>query len=109
MDYPEIIYYTDEHNDEFSTAQITPRKIDGTYKYRGKGFLWEVLHFFLYRIVAFPIAFGFLQLKFRHKIVNRKVLRSMRHKPFFLYGNHTNAGADARIGVAMVMGRDRRA
>lgn len=97
MDFPEIIYYTDEHNDEFSKAQITPRKIDGTYNYRGKGFFWAISHFFLYRIVAFPIAYFFLQFNFRHKIVNRKVLRSMRHKPFFLYGNHTNAGADALI------------
>ena len=97
MDYPRITYYTDELNDEFSTAQITPRKIDASYKYGGKGLLWYIAHIFLYRIVAFPIAFFFLKIKFRHKIVNRSVLKGMWGKPLFLYGNHTNAGADALI------------
>ena len=27
------IYYDDELNNEFSEAQITPKKIDGNYKY----------------------------------------------------------------------------
>ena len=31
------IYYTDELNDEFSTAVITPRRIDGNYVYDRKG------------------------------------------------------------------------
>ena len=33
MDKRKVIYYTDELNDEFSTAVITPRKIDGDYIY----------------------------------------------------------------------------
>ena len=106
MDFPKTIYYTDEHNDEFSTARITPRKIDGTYKYRGKGFWWFIAHVFLYRVVAFPIAFFFLKIKYRHKIVNRSVLKGFTRKPFFLYGNHTNAGADALIPSFVVHPKD---
>ena len=33
MNKQEIIYYSDELNDEFSGAEITPRKIDENYKY----------------------------------------------------------------------------
>ena len=29
----EIIYYTDELNEEFSRAKITPRVIDGSFRY----------------------------------------------------------------------------
>ncbi|MCR4939170.1 MAG: hypothetical protein K5930_03550 [Treponemataceae bacterium] len=102
MDFPEVIYYTDELNDEFSTAQITPRKIDASYKYRGKGFSWTLAHIFWYRIVAIPIAYFFMKIKFHHKIVNKRVLSNMHHEPFFIYGNHTNAGADALIPTFVV-------
>ena len=33
MKEKKVIYYTDELNDEFSSAKITPIKIDGNYKY----------------------------------------------------------------------------
>ena len=32
MDNRKVIYYTDELNDEFSTAKIEPRVIDENYK-----------------------------------------------------------------------------
>ena len=34
MKEQKIIYYKDELNDEFSGAEITPRKIDENYKYK---------------------------------------------------------------------------
>lgn len=39
------IYYEDELNDEFSTAVITPRKIDGKYVYCHKGLRKRISHF----------------------------------------------------------------
>ena len=91
-----IIYYTNELEDEFSTAQITPIKIDENYDYLG-GFPRKVGRLFWYQIIAKPLAFLFLKIKFRHKIVNKEVLKQAKGTGFFLYGNHTNDIADALI------------
>jgi len=41
-----IIYSQNELEDEFSKAQITPKKIDGNYDYLG-GVLRKIFRFFL--------------------------------------------------------------
>ena len=92
-----IIFYTDERNDEFSRAQITPRVIDGSYIYDHDSAWKRFTHFFWYRIVATPIAFLYTKLVFGHKIVNRELLRAQAEGGRFIYGNHTQDIADAFI------------
>jgi 1-acyl-sn-glycerol-3-phosphate acyltransferase len=92
-----IIFYTDERNDEFSRAQITPRVIDGSYIYDHDSAWKHFTHFFWYRIVATPIAFLYTKLVFGHKIVNRELLRAQAEGGRFIYGNHTQDIADAFI------------
>ena len=94
---PPIIYYSDELTDEFSTAQITPIKIDASYDYGNNSFGWRIKHFFWYRIVATPIAWFFLKFKYAHKIIGRKKIRPYKKGSFYIFGNHTNAIADALI------------
>ena len=89
-----VIYFTDELNDEFSTAKITPKKIDGKFKYLHKNPFWYVLRFVLYRLIAIPFGWLFLKLKFHHKIKNRQVLKQARKTGAYIYGNHTQASAD---------------
>lgn len=96
QDIPKIIYYTNELEDEFSDAAITPRKIDGNYDYEGST-LRKIGRVFWYHFLAKPLAFLFLKIKFRHKIVNKCCLQQAKNNGFFLYGNHTNAIADALI------------
>lgn len=93
----QTIYYTDELNDEFSTAQIDAIPIDEHYDYGCNSIWWRFRHFMFYRIFATPIAVVFLKLKYAHKIVNRKVVRGFRKQSFFVFGNHTNPMADALI------------
>lgn len=100
------IYYTDELNDEFSTAVITPKPIDGHYKYIYKGVWKRFTHFFWYRIVATPIAYLYLKLYFGHKIVNKKVLKEAKATGWFIYGNHTHFMADALIPTFVSMPKD---
>lgn len=93
---PKIIYYTNELEDEFSEATITPRRIDGAYDYEG-GLLRKLGRGFWYFALAKPLAFVFLKLKFRHKIINKNCMKHADKQGFFLYGNHTNVIADALI------------
>lgn len=101
----QIIYYKNELEDEFSTAQITPKKIDGGYKYEG-GIGFTLGKLFFYEILAKPLAVCFMKIKFGHKIVNKNVLKSAKKEGYYLYGNHTNAIADALIPSLLCFPKD---
>lgn len=93
----QIIYYSDERNDEFSKAQIKAKFIGKDWKYIHKNIFWKLSHFFWYRIVAFPIAFLYLKCKFKHKIIGREKLKEVGKSGYFLFGNHTHELCDAVI------------
>ena len=97
MEKRRIIYYEDELNDEFSVAQITPRKIDESYVYYHSSLFKRLTHFFWYRIVFTPIAFFYTKLKHRHRVIGRKKLKPFKKSGYFIYGNHTQDIGDAFI------------
>ncbi len=103
---PNIIYYRDPLQDEFSTAEITPRPIDGGWRYDRKQGAGRLLCFFWYRMVATPLAYLYLKLKFGHRVVNRALLKETRGKGVFFYGNHTQIIGDALIPTFVCMPRD---
>ena len=107
MDKRKVIYYNDELSDEFSLAQITPKKITGDYVYIHKSIFKRFTHFFWYRIVAFPIAFLYTKLKFFHKIVNQEVIKPYKKGGYFIYGNHTQDIGDAFMPNMINKGKDK--
>ena len=102
---PKVIYYKNELEDEFSSARITPKVIDSHYKYEG-GKLFFLGRLFFYEIIAKPLAFCFMKLKFGHKVVNKHLLKDAKKEGYFLYGNHTNDIADALIPSLTVFPKD---
>lgn len=101
-----MIYYEDELNDEFSLAQITPKPIDGSYRYCHDSFFKKFTHFFWYRIVATPIAFAYTKIVFHHKVIGREKLRAYKSSGYFLYGNHTQDIGDAFIPTMLNFPKD---
>lgn len=97
MDKRKVIYYTDELNDEFSTTEITPRKIDENYVYIYNTPFKRFTHFFWYRIVATPIAYAYVRLTFGHQIRGRQKFEKHKADGYFMYGNHTQDIADPFI------------
>lgn len=97
MEKPRVIFYHDELNDEFSTAVIKARKIDGNYNYGTSSALWKLAHFFVYRVLAIPCAWLYLKIVWRHKIVNKSVMKPFLRGSFFLYGNHTSTTFDPLV------------
>ena len=97
MDKRTVIYYSDELNDEFSTAEITPRPIDENYVYIHTSRFKRFTHFFWYRIVATPIAFAYVKLVFGHRVKGRQKFRKHRKDGYFTFGNHTQDIADPFI------------
>lgn len=97
MDKRKIIYFDDELNNEFSLAKITPKRIDGEYIYCYDSAFKKFTHFFWYRIIATPIAFLYMKLRFHHKVVGRDKLRKFNNIGYFMYGNHTQDIGDACV------------
>lgn len=97
MDKRKIIYYEDELNDEFSVAQITPKKITGDYCYCYDSLFKRFTHFFWYRVVATPVAWLYTKCAFHHQVVGREKLKQYQKEGYVLYGNHTQDIADAFV------------
>lgn len=91
------IYYNNELTDEFSTARITPRKIDKDYDYSHNSAVKKIARFFWYKVLARPLAWAYLKVRYHHKIVNRDVVKKVRKQGFFMYANHTCTDADPLI------------
>lgn len=92
-----IIYYTDELNEEFSTAKIIPRVIDENYKYIHKNPLWNMISLILQNIISMPIKFLYAKIKFRISFVGKEKLKPYKNEGYFVYANHTQAFADTFI------------
>ena len=101
-----VIYYKNELCDEFSTAVITPKKIGDDYVYIHTSLFKKITHFFWYRIVATPLAFIYLKLKFGHGIVGREKLKAQGRHGYFLFGNHTQDIGDALIPSMLTFPND---
>ena len=97
MENKKIIYYNDELNDEFSTAKITPRKIDENYLYIHTNPLWNITSWILQNIISMPIKILYSKIKFRIKYVGKEKLRQYKNTGYFIYANHTQAFADTFI------------
>lgn len=96
MNYKKVIYYKDELNDEFSTAKITPKKIDEKYKYE-HNFLWEICSYLIQNVFSMPIKVGYEKIKFSLKYVGKEKLKKCKKQGYFIYANHTQAFADTFI------------
>lgn len=93
-----IVYYTDEKTDEFSSAFILPKRIDGNWEYLRRGFGRQIKRWFFYRLLAHPIGYAYCKMELGWKVKNRQVLKDVGKKQgCFIYGNHTQERADAFI------------
>ena len=96
MDNRKVIYYKDELNDEFSTAQITPRVIDENYKYE-RGKLWDICSYIVQNILSMPIKIAYSKLKFKIKYVGKEKFKPYKNTGYFIYVNHTQPFGDTHF------------
>lgn len=100
-----VIYYEDALNDDFAgnDIQVTPVPADFPFAIRNP--FWRILECILYRLIATPLVFLIGKLGFGLKIKNRKALKALRGKGYFLYGNHTQNMMDAYTPTLAVFPR----
>ena len=92
-----IIYYKDEKNDDFAEGKVDTVKIDKNYKYIIRNPIWNICAFILYRLIATPLAFIYAKIKFRMKVENKKALKEVKNKGYFIYINHTQEILDTLL------------
>ncbi len=95
MEKRKVIYYTDPLNDEFSRAKITPKRIDGSYRYCYDSRWKRFTHLFWYRGVFTLPAILYTKLVFGQRTVGKEKLKPYQKQGYFLYGNHTQDIGDA--------------
>ncbi len=86
-----IFYYSDPLNDDFSPNEIKTEFVGRDFKYLRRSILWNGCARFLYYGIALPIVYLISKLYLGVKFENRKVLKKVRKKGVFLYGNHTRS------------------
>ena len=96
MEGRKVIYYEDELNDEFSTAQIKARRIDENYKYRHNS-IWDSCSYIIQNFISMPIKVLHSKIKFRIQYVGKEKLKPYKKEGYFIYANHTQAFADTFI------------
>lgn len=94
MKNEKVIYYSDELNDEFSGADITPRKIDENYKYIHTNVMWNICSFLLQNVLSLPIKYLYSKIKLKTKYIGKEKLKDYKKQGYFVYGNHTQVFAD---------------
>lgn len=92
----QIIYYSDELNDEFSIPKIKERVIDQNYKYK-HNILWDLCSYFLQNFLSMPIKVSYLKIRFRAKCIGKEKFKECKKEGYFIYSNHTQPFADTFI------------
>ena len=105
MNKKQVIYYTDELHDEFSSFTTTPPVIGDDYDYERSSFGKKLGRFFVYRIFTYPVAFLYSKFAFGRKIVGKSLLKPYRRQGIFLYGNHTQPTGDALMQACLTWPR----
>lgn len=94
----EVIFYTDEKNDDFANNNIKRRPLGEGFKYIHKGFFFKVFEFFIYYVFAAPLVYLIQKIYSHQKFVNRKAFKKAKGEGYFIYSNHTQLLNDAYIG-----------
>lgn len=89
----EVRFYKNELEDDFANnSKIKRIKIDSNYKYIHRNPLWDIIAFFIYRIIILLPAFIYSKIKFSLEIEGKEKIKEYRKNAkcgFFIYQNHT--------------------
>ncbi|MBQ6431119.1 MAG: 1-acyl-sn-glycerol-3-phosphate acyltransferase [Oscillospiraceae bacterium] len=90
-----IIYYKDALHDDFAGNDIQAKTIPADFPFAIRNPFWRILEFLVYRVLATPLVWLIGKIGFGLKVKNRRALRQLRGRGYFLYGNHTQTMMDA--------------
>lgn len=84
----QVIYYKDELNDDFADNEIKTKPITNDYRYINNSWLFRFNSFWLRYLVAIPVLTIAMLFMYRPKLKNKKVLKQLKKKGYYIYSNH---------------------
>lgn len=100
-----VIYYEDALHDDFADNGIEAKPVPSDFPFALCGPFRRVPEFLCYRLIATPVVWLIAKIGFGLKVKNRKALRQLRGRGYFLYGNHTQTMMDAYTPTIAVFPR----
>lgn len=94
MKIKKTVYYEDLLRDDFANNGIRHKPLPENFKFVHKDPISGILSFLVYRLIALPVLWIVGKISKGVIVKGKKNLKSLRHKPVFFYGNHTQI-ADA--------------
>lgn len=91
-----IFYYNDELTDDFGTSVKKIKPLPEDYVYASKNPFFRAFSFVLYRMVARPVAWIYIKVRFHHRFVGRSAARKIK-TGYFIFANHITLAGDAFI------------
>lgn len=93
-----VIYYTDELNDDFSGLSIHEKPLGERYQYVHTNWFFKIFEFLFYYGVMIPVVYMLEKVFCHQKFANRHVLKQAKKEGCFLIGNHTQVQSDSYVG-----------
>lgn len=90
-----IVLYHDPLHDDFAGTHIDTKALPEDFQFIPQNPFWQAAAWFVYRLLARPIAFLFRKLWCRQRFENRACLGETRGQGIYVYANHTQKGMDA--------------
>lgn len=85
----QIIYYTDELNDDFGGKVEKQKVIDSNFKFIHKNIFWRFFECIAFYPIVVPVFWFYTRVIRGIKFVNKKNIKKVKGKNYFLFGNHT--------------------
>ena len=85
---PKTVFYRDELNDDFAGNGIKTKKVPNDFRYINKSLLFRINSFLLKYLLAVPCLWLANVLIFKPKVVNKKLLKQLKKKGYYVYSNH---------------------
>ncbi len=89
-------FYRDELHDDFGNTIKRIIPLPRAYRYVSSSSFSKLFSFLLYRVIARPIVWAYMKVRFRHKFVGKRAL-CQEKQGCFLYKNHVLLAGDAFI------------
>lgn len=93
----QVIFYSDEENDDFFEGKTFEGTIDEKFKYLPSNPFKKAWDFLLYYFVELPILCFVMFVVQGVRVKNRKAIKKLKNTGYVIVGNHTNA-IDTYVG-----------
>jgi len=84
-----IIYYSDPKKDDFFGKKIEVKNNLENFKYIHKNWFYRFSAFLFRNIIIIPLIWLICLFTTNAKVINKKFFKSLKHKGYYLYNNHT--------------------